>query len=130
MDNLYIEGYQDSFYVPTVDFNAETGICTISGKSYLEETSVFYLKLLEWLQQYFEEEKKAVQFNIKLSYYNTSSSRSILDILDLLKIYEEDGGEVEVNWYCRDIDYEVVKEEVEDFMEESELEINLVSYSD
>lgn len=97
MDNLYIEGTQDIYYIPTVDFNAKTGILTISGKSNLEDTNQFYLVLLEWLDKYFNEVKKTVQFNLKLSYYNTSSSRSILDILDLLKLYEENGGTVEVN---------------------------------
>lgn len=130
MENLYIEGYQDNFYVPTVDFNAETGVCTISGKSYLEDTNQFYLVLLEWLDQFFDEINIPVQFNVKLSYYNTSSSRSILDVFDLLKIYEDDGGTVEVNWYCRDIDYEVVLEEVEDYMDESDLKINVISFSD
>jgi hypothetical protein len=130
MENLYIEGYQDNYYIPTVDFNAQTGVCTISGKSYLEDTNGFYLVLLEWLDQYFNEVGKPIQFNLRLSYYNTSSSRSVLDIFDLLKIYEENGGEVEVNWYCRDIDYEVVLEEVEDYMDESDLKINVISYTD
>ncbi len=129
MENLHVKGYKDSFYVPDVDFNAKTGICSISGQSYLEDTSLFYLRLLEWLEEYFKT-KKAIQFDIKLTYYNTSSSRSILDILDLLKMYEEDGGEVEVNWFCREVDYEVVEEEVEDFMEESDLEINLITISE
>ncbi len=130
MENLYIEGSQDNYYVPTVDFNAETGICTISGKSYLEDTTQFYLVLLEWLDEFFEEANKPVQFNVMLSYYNTSSSRSILDIFDLLKIYEDNGGKVEVNWYCRDVDMEVVQEEVEDYMEESDLKINVISFTD
>jgi hypothetical protein len=130
MENLYIEGYQDNYYIPTVDFNYETGICTISGKSYLEDTNQFYLALLEWLDQYFNEIAKPIQFNVRLSYYNTSSSRSILYIFDLLKIYEDNGGKVEVNWYCRDIDYEVILEEVDDYMEESDLKINVISYSD
>jgi hypothetical protein len=130
MDNLYIEGTQDIYYIPTVDFNAKTGILTISGKSNLEDTNQFYLVLLEWLDKYFNEVKKTVQFNLKLSYYNTSSSRSILDILDLLKLYEENGGTVEVNWYCRELDIEVVREEVEDYMEESDLKINIISYAD
>ena len=85
--------------------------------------------LLEWLDQFFDEINIPVQFNVKLSYYNTSSSRSILDVFDLLKIYEDDGGTVEVNWYCRDIDYEVVLEEVEDYMDESDLKINVISFS-
>jgi hypothetical protein len=130
MENLYIEGHQDIYYVPAVDFNAETGICTISGKSYLEDTSQFYLEILEWLDKYFNEVKKPIQFNLRLGFYNTSSSRSLLDIFDLLKIYEENGGKVEVNWYCRELDYNVVKEEVEDYMNESDLKINVFTFAD
>ncbi len=123
MENLYIEGVESKFYTPTVDFNFETGICTISGKSFIEDTTLFYLRLLEWLDQYFEEIDKPIQFNVKLIYYNTSSSRSILDIFDILKIYEDNGGEVTVNWFCREIDFELIKEEVDDYMDESDLKI-------
>ncbi len=130
MENLYIEGELGNYYIPTVDFNVETGVCTISGKSYLEDTTQFYLPLLEWLDKYFIEVNKPVEFNVKLNYYNTSSSRSVLDIFDLLKLYEEKGGQVEVNWYCRDIDVEVVQEEVDDYMEESDLDINIIPFTD
>lgn len=130
MENLYIEGELGNYYIPTVDFNAETGICTISGKSYLEDTTQFYLPLLEWLDKYQNEIKGSIQFNVKLSYYNTSSSRSVLDIFDLLKLYEDKGGEVEVNWYCRDIDLDVIQEEVDDYMDESDLQINIVTFTD
>lgn len=129
MENLFIEGALGDFYIPTVDFNAETGVCTISGKSYLEDTTQFYLPLLEWLDEY-ANSNKPIQFNVKLSYYNTSSSRSVLDIFDLLKIYEDKGGEVEVNWYCRDIDIDVIQEEVDDYMDESDLQINIVTFTD
>jgi hypothetical protein len=129
MENLFIEGELGNYYIPTVDFNAETGVCTISGKSYLEDTTQFYLPLLEWLDEY-TQYKKPIQFNVKLSYYNTSSSRSVLDIFDLLKLYEDKGGEIEVNWYCRDIDLDVIQEEVDDYMDESDLEINIVTFTD
>ena len=129
MENLFIEGELGNYYIPTVDFNVETGVCTISGKSYLEDTTQFYLPLLEWLDEY-TQYKKPIQFNVKLSYYNTSSSRSVLDIFDLLKLYEDKGGEIEVNWYCRDIDLDVIQEEVDDYMDESDLEINIVTFTD
>ncbi|MBN1251037.1 MAG: DUF1987 domain-containing protein [Bacteroidales bacterium] len=130
MENLYIKGEETNYYIPTVDFNYETGICTISGKSYLEDTTIFYLGLLEWLDQYFDEVDKPIEFNVRLSYYNTSSSRSILDIFDILKIYEDNGGTVKVNWYCREIDFEVIKEEVDDYMEESDLKINVIIFEE
>ena len=130
MENLYIQGELGSYYIPNVDFNAETGVCTLSGKSYLEDTTQFYFPLLEWLDQYCREVNNPIEFNVKLSYYNTSSSRSVLDIFDLLKLYEERDGRVTVNWFCRDIDMEVIQEEVDDYMEESDLQINIIPFDD
>ena len=130
MENFYIQGELGSYYIPNVDFNVESGVCTLSGKSYLEDTTQFYLPLLEWLDQYCTEVNEPIEFNVRLSYYNTSSSRSILDIFDLLKLYEERGGRVNVNWFCRDIDMEVIQEEVDDYMEESDLQINIIPFDD
>ncbi len=125
MENLEIKGSRDVYFIPSVDFNAETGSCVLAGESYLEETVKFYMPLYEWLKKYTTDEKKAIEFNFKLSYFNTSSSRCILDILNILKDYEENNGEVTVNWYydAEDTDME---EEVEDYMIESELKINLI----
>ncbi len=125
MENLYIKGSQDVFHVPSVKFDAQTGICEISGESYLEETVDFYEPLIYWLEDYIDETNGAITFNFKLSYFNTSSSRSILDILNLLKQYEENDGDVIVNWYL-DLSDNDLKEEVEDFTIETDLKINLL----
>ncbi len=127
MENIHIGGSHDVFFVPSVDFNAETGVCEISGESYLEETVDFYAPLIQWLEDYMDNVKKPIIFNFKLTYFNTSSSRSILDILNVLKAYEDEGNKIEVNWYY-DADDTDMEEEVEDFMLESEVEINLIPF--
>jgi hypothetical protein len=129
MENIHIEGSHDVFFVPTVDFNAETGVCEISGESYLEETIEFYTPLLEWLENYIAEIDKPITLNIKLTYFNTSSSRCILDILNILKDYEEAGGKVTVNWFY-DVEDSDMVEEVEDYMIDSELQINMIPFEE
>ena len=47
MENLYIQGSKGVYFVPTVNFNAETGICELSGESYLEETYSRYTKSIK-----------------------------------------------------------------------------------
>lgn len=123
MENLYILGSNDSFFIPTVDFDVQTGVCTISGESFLENVIEFYEPLVEWLRRYGEEIKKPITLNFKLTYFNTSSSKSILDMLYVLRDYKDNGGEVTVNWYYQNPD---IIEEVEDFMIETELEINTI----
>ncbi len=126
LENLEIEGKSSTFFIPTVSFNAQTGYCKIEGESYLENTWEFYDKLTNWLKAY-AEEKKTVTFNFKLTYFNTSSSKGILDILFFLKEYEAEGNPVTVNWYYPEDDEDNLAE-AEDFIADSELEMNLIPY--
>ena len=125
MDNLKIEGSADTFYTPTVDFCAETGILEIIGESYLEDAKSYYVILNNWIENYIKEENRPIILNIKLSYYNTSTSKSILELLYILKEYQDKGGDVSINWYYSEDDIEV-NEEVEDFEIETGLKINLI----
>ena len=126
MENIDIKGSHDYYFVPSVSFDYQTGICELSGESFLEHTEEFYKPLLDWLRDFTSDVGKPVVFNFRLIYYNTNTSKSILDILDALKVYEDRGGEVTVNWYCEEDDTLDMEEEVEDFMIQSDLKINLI----
>ena len=131
MENLYIEGSKGIYFIPTVKFNADTGYCLLEGESYLEETIKFYTPLIQWLKKYFTEVGKPLVFDFKLTYFNTSSSKCIVDILKLLKEYQDKGFDITVNWYYDDSveDVEEELEEVEDFMLETQLHINIIPFS-
>jgi len=126
MENLIIHTSPETPYFPKVSFNYDSGICEIAGESFMEETYKFYAPLMAWLEEYIAEKKKII-FNIKLTYFNTSSSRSILDILDLLREYQQFGGEIEVSWFYDPNDPDM-EDEVEDFKVESGLDIQLKSF--
>ncbi len=128
MKDIKIEGFHGKHFSPSVNFNSETGICSIEGESFLEDTLEFYEPLFEWVNQYTKEIKKPITFNFKLHYFNTSTSKCILQILYILKKYEINNGEVVVNWYYdsneENIDDEL--EEVDDFKIETGIDINLI----
>jgi hypothetical protein len=128
MENIYITGSHGANFIPTVNFDAETGVCELAGESYLEDTIEFYAPLFKWLKVYTSEIKKPIQFNFKLRYFNTASSKCIIDILHILRKYEENGGKIEVNWYydATEEDIEDELEEIEDFMIETNIKINMV----
>lgn len=125
MKSLVINTESDSPYYPGVSFNAETGICEITGESYMEEAYKFYLPLINWIKEFIINEKKPLELNFKLIYFNTSSSRLILDLLDMLKRFKDEGHEVHVKWHY-DPDDPDVKDEVEDFEIESGMKIELL----
>lgn len=125
MKNLEIQGSHKDYFIPTVKFNAESGVCEISGESFLEDTVEFYKPVIEWLEEFTQTQKKPIAFIIKLSYFNTSTSRSLLDILNVLKNYEDNGGEVVINWHYDPSDVDM-EEDIEDYMIDTGLEINLI----
>ena len=127
MEDLILEEVSGEPFFPQVNFNAQSGECEISGESYMEDTYNFYLPVLKWLDNFFTEVNKPVTFNFKLTYFNTSSSRSILEILEKLKEYKDNGGDVTVNWFYDEEDPDM-KDEVEDFKVETGIEIKMIRF--
>lgn len=127
MESLIIRGSHGTFFTPEVNFTPE-GICEIAGESYLEESFKFYNDLIEWINQYFEEEKKSIQLSFRLTYFNTSSSRAILELLNALKQHQDEGKEIILNWYYPEPDIDEMRMEAEDYMDETGLEMNLIGY--
>jgi hypothetical protein len=127
MENLEIKGESGVYFIPEVKLNAQTGVCEISGESYLEDTDEFYNNIINWLETYISDVKKSLTFNFRLTYFNTSSSRSILNVLRVLKKYEDDGGNVTVNWHYP-ADDDSIAEEAEDYMKDTGLKINMFDF--
>lgn len=126
MKDLQIEGSHEGYFIPSVDFNFGTGVCEIAGESFLEETNKFYSPLIEWIEEFITT-KKPIIFNCKLSYFNTSSTKSLLDIFKVLKRYENSAGTVTVNWYFEKDDFDL-KEAIEDYIIDTGLKINMIDY--
>jgi hypothetical protein len=127
MNSLIIKGERTEFYTPNVSLNVDTGVCEIAGESYLEYTVEFYDQIVRWVKAYAQEVNQALQFNFKLTYFNTSSFKSILTLLKNLKQFQERGGKVEINWFYPEDDEDILKE-AEDLAEGSELEIKFIPY--
>lgn len=123
MQNIRITTNEDEFYKPEVDFNSDKGVCTLKGESFIEGVSDFYNPLLDWLKEY-TNKYNTLTFNFKLTYYNTSSSKKIIEILKILKHFKSQGGHLTINWYYYEKDTDII-EDAEDFMLISELQFNL-----
>ncbi|MEN8121505.1 MAG: DUF1987 domain-containing protein [Bacteroidota bacterium] len=127
MNDLIIKGVKTTFFTPTVEFIVSTGKCSIKGEAHLEDTVEFFQPLYDWLYEYIEKIKKQIVFEINLTYFNTRASRSLFDMLFILRKYVDNGGKVSVNWYC-DKDDQDMLDEIEDYLDDTGLEINRIVY--
>lgn len=125
LGRFYIEG---SDYIPEVDFDPEHGTLNISGESYHEYTLEFFEPIFEWLKKFTQDEGKKIELNFRMSYFNTSSSRRFLEIMNLLEDYHfNKNGNVVVNWYYEKTDLDML-ESGEEYAEDVKLEFNLIPY--
>jgi hypothetical protein len=111
MENLILEG---SAKTPTVKFDAGNGVLELKGRSIPENSIEFYKPLNDWIDAYGASPKPNTIVEIKLEYFNTSSSKCILDLFKQLEKLNSGNTEVKVNWYFEEDD-EDMEEAGEDY---------------
>jgi SiaC family regulatory phosphoprotein len=122
MENLIIEG---SPKTPEVNFNFEKGSLELKGRSIPENSVEFYQPLNEWIDNYGSGPNDKTVIDIKLEYFNTSSSKCILDIFKKLESINGVKTEVSVNWYFEQDD-EDMEEAGQDYQAIIGLPFNMV----
>ncbi len=83
---------------PSIEFDTESGVLLIEGKSFTVNSSEFYKPLLYAITAYKKNTQPKTIVHFKLTYFNTSSSKSIMDVLRELESLNEN-SEVIINWY-------------------------------
>lgn len=105
MDSLIIEATEDS---PKILFDTTSNRFTISGESRPENAGKFYTPVINWIISYGErlawkknemKDDSPLVFVFKLDYFNSTSAKYIMDILLVLKKFEDDGYKVNVEWH-------------------------------
>lgn len=117
MEHLVIEKTDDT---PAIDFNPTTKELKISGRSLPEDVTTFYAPVLSWLDELEETPSGAYKFIVNLEYFNTASSKLILDILMRLEdIHTGGSNTIEIIWNYdkRDTDMEEAAEEYSELVE-------------
>lgn len=110
-----------------IDFNKDTGILEMAGSSYPENALEFFTPIIRWIKDYISSIKESVTLNIRLNYLNTSSTKCILDIFEVLDQYHKTGATVKLNWYYAKDDEDIM-ETGEELGEDFDFPISFISY--
>lgn len=103
MENIKIEGTPKT---PAVLFEAEKGLLEIKGRSIPENSIEFYKPLMDWIEAYAKSANSNTTVNVQLEYFNTSSSKCILDLFKKLEAINQ---EIVVNWYYEEDDEDMLE---------------------
>lgn len=103
MESIKLEGTPKT---PTVEFSANNGVLLLKGRSIPENSIEFYKPLINWIEDYSASAPSETVLNVQLEYFNTSSSKCLLDIFKRL---ERAGDAVTINWYYEEDDEDMLE---------------------
>jgi hypothetical protein len=102
MDSLYLEETQDT---PKVTLSKADGIFELSGRSLPEDSVDFYAPVIHWIKEYAKAPNPTTVFTFKLDYFNTASSKLILDLLNAMR----DIKGIQVDWHYFEDDEDILE---------------------
>ena len=98
---------------PAVNLDNGAERLGITGESYPEDVVGFYAELTSALNAYIESGAKALNAEIKLTYFNSSTARALMELLEQLDEAASGGMRVAISWFC-DPDDDITREFAED----------------
>jgi len=99
---------------PEVILDPENKIYNISGESRPSDVREFYDRIISWLIDFRWELtnsknlKEPINFSFYLEYFNSSSSKMILDICKILSSLKLNGFNVTINWCYENDDVDML----------------------
>lgn len=124
MSALIIEQTDET---PKVVLDKDNAEFIFSGKSLPEDVSSFYAPIMKWWDEYTESPNAATKVVFDLVYFNTASSKLILDILFKLEALKESGNDTTIVWKFNEMD-EDMEEAGEEYSEIVEVPFEMESY--
>ena len=94
---------------PLVNFDNKTGVMELKGMSCSENSLEFYRPILEWVEKYGKSPNGSTTVNIEFKYFNTSSAKCILDVLEKFANIYNMGNNVIFNWNYERNDEEMLE---------------------
>lgn len=84
---------------PLVDFDYAGRLLTLQGESYPENAAEFYGPILSAVRQYMSSTQSGkTTVTLQFAYVNSSSTRSLQQLLTLLDTAARDGANIDVRW--------------------------------
>jgi hypothetical protein len=106
MENYTSEG---SSKTPLIYFDLMAGTLDIKGRSVPENPYEFYVPLLNAIDEYTLSSQPCTTVNVHLEYFNTTSSKCLLDVFKKFESIHKDGNTVTVNWKYENEDYDMLE---------------------
>ena len=100
---------ESTYTTPYFSINEKVGILNIEGKSIMINVLDFYAPIIDKVDNFVKnisDDINDITFNIKLEYFNTSSSKQIFNLFELLSTLSRKKI-ITINWYYDEDDDQI-----------------------
>lgn len=125
MEVIKLKGTEDT---PSIYLDANKKHLSLGGRSLPEDATTFYKPILNWLDKYSKKVNGKTVVEFRFAYFNTASSKTLLDILTKLEALYKSGKDVVIRWLYAEDD-EDMAEAGRLYAELVELPFEYISYS-
>ncbi|MCK5535643.1 MAG: DUF1987 domain-containing protein, partial [Bacteroidales bacterium] len=106
MEVFQIDATDDS---PRVIFDPHKQIMEISGRSYVENTDVFYQPLINWIVDYCSLPKSVVNLHFNFIYFSTATTKSLVKIFVKLEKFSKMSVPIFIHWHYEEEDEDILE---------------------
>ena len=131
MTKYYIE---ETEFTPEILLDADARHFSLKGVSRPEDVLKFYLPAINWVKDFEQEltihpnlkyQINVIKVDFHLSYFNSASSKMLLQILENIKKFQSKGIDINVNWYYDEADEQMYDDGL-DLSESIDIPFNFV----
>lgn len=113
---------------PEVILDKSTNEFSFGGKSLPEDVKEFYNPIHDWIEEYVKNPNPQTIVKFKMDYFNSASSKQILDILEAFAKVKDLGKEISIKWYYFEDD-EDMEDSGEGYSEMIDIPFEFISYA-
>ena len=99
----------ETSYSPEINLDKDRNRFEFIGKSFPEDVKEFYDPIIAWFKEYVAEPNRETIVLLKLEYFNTASSKKLVDILTVLQEIHKQRKTVIIHWYYRTNDDDMME---------------------
>ena len=117
---------QKTTSTPYILVDESKGYLKMEGKSFPEKALEFYSDVNAWLDDYLLTDFNELAFDFAMDYYNSSTLKVILDMMQKMDDHSVGSNKITINWIATEDD-DIAIESGEDIKEDMvNLEFNLI----
>lgn len=115
--------------IPNIILDKDNNIFEFSGRSLPEDADEFFEPIMEWVNIYVQIPNPETKLEFRMDYFNTASSKCILEFLEKFEALANEGKSVKVVWYYNTMDEDML-EAGKDYAKMVDLPFEFLSYED